>query len=174
MDIVRKTIKPLAFAAVLLIVLLRVFHILSWKDTMGPYLSHVEQLYATQEDQIEVLFVGSSHCYGGINPDVLWQQHGIPSFNMACSGQDKISAVYQLREVLKTQHPKVVFVDVFAAVFDRGAVESNVYRNMISMKLSANSVGLVHEYFGSYEPDYILKWPDHAAGSAFGREPGTV
>ena len=152
-------IKLILFSFLAGIAIAGVYHVLSWKDTMGPHLSNVQQLYATEDKKIDVFFVGSSHVYGGINPDVLWQQRGIASFDLACSGQDKQSAVRFLKEALKTQSPKVVFVDIFSATYEKGAVQGNVYRNMLSMDLSPNSVGLVHDYFEKYDMDYILKWP---------------
>jgi len=155
----KKWFRAAAFAVVLSVAVSFTYHVLSWKDTMGPHLSSAQQFYATGRDLIDVLFIGSSHVYGGINPDVLWREFGISSFDLAVSGQDKDSSYYYLKEALRTQSPKVVFVDLYAAAFEKGAVEGNVYRNMISIRGFDNSVHLIRDYFGAYDTDYLLRWP---------------
>lgn len=143
--------KCVLFAALLGLAVLRVYEILKWKDTNGEYLSSVEQLYATPENLIDVVFVGSSHCYCGIHPAVLWKEYGIAAFDMSISGQDKNSAYHDLIELYKTQDPSVVYVDLYALLYDEHAVESNVYRNYLSLKTSRNSIEMVNQYIPEEE-----------------------
>lgn len=156
----KKAIRCIAFLILLFLIINRTFDILAWKDTSGNYLSATKQLYSTEDDLIDVIFLGSSHCYCGISPDVLWGEHGYAAFNMATSGQDKISTYHFLKETLKTQSPKVVCVELWGLVFDEHGVQGNVYRNMMAMKTSKNSVALVEAYVEEEQRmDYILRWP---------------
>ena len=156
----KKLFKAIAFTLIAVWSICYVYNVLSWKDTTGAYLSSTEQLYATEDELIDLVFMGSSHCYCGINPSVLWDSYGISAFDMAISSQDKKTTYYTLKELLKTQSPKVVCVDMWGAVFEEHGVESNVYRNMLSMKTSANSVDLVQSYITEEQQmDYILRWP---------------
>ena len=139
-------VKCVLFLAVLGLVVSSVYNVLKWKDTTGEYLSSVEQLYATPEGLIDVVFVGSSHCYCGVYPAVLWKEYGIAAFDMSVSGQDKDSAYHDLVELYKTQNPSVIYVDLYALLFDEHAVESNVYRNYLSLNTSLNSIELVNKY----------------------------
>ena len=139
-------VKYVLFTVVLGMVVSSVYNVLKWKDTTGEYLSSVEQLYATPEDLIDVVFVGSSHCYCGIHPAVLWKEYGIAAFDMSVSGQDKDSAYHDLVELYKTQNPSVIYVDLYALLADVHAVEANVYRNYLSLKTSLNSITLVNKY----------------------------
>lgn len=157
--VMKKAIKLISFFIITILVLARVYHILSWKDTYGNYVSSVQQLRSTPKNTIDVVFAGSSHCYAGINPDVLWDYYGISAFDMAISGQDRSSTYHYVKEVCKTQNPKVVFVDLYGATFDRHAVQGNVYRNMLSMPLSRNSIDLIYSYVEEDQMDYVLKWP---------------
>lgn len=159
-DGLKKCIHLTVFAAVFLIALTVVYRVLSWKDTMGEYLSSVRALYATENDLIDVLFVGSSHCYAGINPDVLWRDYGIAGFDMAISGQDRSAADHYIREALKTQSPRVVAVDLLATLYDEGLV-SNAYRSMLPMKTGLNQLQMVlaETKDPSARADYLLKWP---------------
>ncbi|MBQ7765272.1 MAG: hypothetical protein IJ397_00340 [Lachnospiraceae bacterium] len=156
----KKLTRAVVFGIIVIFCICHVYKILSWKDTTGAYLSATQQLYATEDGLIDLVFMGSSHCYCGINPSVLWDTYGISAFDMAISGQDKSSTYHTLKELLKTQSPKVVCIDMWGLVFEEHGVESNVYRNMLSMKTSANSIDLVQSYIEKEEQaDYILRWP---------------
>ena len=157
----KKAIRCIAFVVILSLVILRTYDILKWKDTAGDYLSATQQFYATEEDLIDVVFLGSSHSYCGTSADVMWGEYGFSAFGMNTSGQDKDSTYYMLKEVLKTQSPKVVCVEMWGLTFDEHAVLGNVYRNMLSLKLSRNSIELVQAYIEDEEEqkDYILRWP---------------
>lgn len=156
----KNLIKCVVFTCILSITLAITYKILSWKDTTGAYISATEQLYNTDDNLIDVVFLGSSHTYCGIYPAVLWNMYGIAAFDMAVSGQDRDSTVHYLKEVLKTQKPSVVCVDLYGLLFDRQEVIGNAYRNMLGMKTSKNSVELVKDYVDMEEwGDYILRWP---------------
>lgn len=156
----KEGLKLVCFAIVLGFVIGRVYKVVAWKDTSGNYLSATSQLYSTEENLMDVVFMGSSHCYCGVYPACLWRDAGIAAFNMAISGQDKDSTYHALLEVLKTQSPKVVCIDLYGVLFDRHGVVANEYRNMLSMKYSANSIKLVREYVEQdRQSDFIARWP---------------
>lgn len=136
-------IRVICFTIILILILSAVYKALSWKETSGDYLSSVDQLYSTDDNLIDVTFVGSSHVYNGIYPSILWNTYGISAFDMAISGQDKNSAYHSLVELLKTQSPQVVFVDLYALTYDGYHVEGNLYRNSLSLKPSINSYNLI-------------------------------
>ncbi len=156
----KKVIRGIVFLIILFLVILRVYNVLKWKDTSGDYMSATKQMYSTEDDLIDVVFFGSSHCYCTINPDVLWENYGLATFNMTTSGQDKNSTYHLLKEILKTQSPKVVCVELWGLTFDKHGVQGNVYRNMMAINLSRNSIELVQAYVDEEEQaDYILRWP---------------
>lgn len=156
----KKAIRGLAFSILLVLIVGRTYHILSWKDTTGGYLSSTQQMYATDDNLMDVIFMGSSHCYCSINPALLWNRYGMAAFDMSVSGQDKDSTYYTLIETLKTQSPQIVCIDAYGLLFNEQGVLGNVYRNMLSMKLSRNSNELIRSYVSEDEQmDYLLRWP---------------
>ncbi|MGN1148625.1 MAG: hypothetical protein ACI4TB_09395 [Lachnospiraceae bacterium] len=156
----KKALRLTAFILIASFVISGTYHIVSWKDTTGGYLSSTQQLYATDDNLMDVVFIGSSHCYCSMNPSVLWDYYGISAFDMAVSGQDKDSAYHVLIELLKTQSPQVVCIDMYALLYDEQAVLGNVYRNMLAMKPSVNSNALIQDYISEEEQqDYLLRWP---------------
>jgi len=162
-------IRIAAFVLVAGIVLSRIYNVLKWKDTNGGFLSSVEQLYNTPDNTIEVAFFGSSHCFCGISPSYMWENYGIAAFDMSTSAQDKTATVFYLKELLKTQHPTVVFVDLYALTYDYHKIAGNAYRNLLSARYSLNSVKYVWEYMESDKPrlgnlpvstlEMLAKWP---------------
>ncbi|MCR5310799.1 MAG: hypothetical protein K6E32_05200, partial [Lachnospiraceae bacterium] len=160
---IKRIVSVAVFTAVLFCAVLYTYNVLRWKDTTGDYLSSLEQLKNTPKNSIDVVFVGSSHVYCDIYPCFLWEKFGIAAFDMSVSGQDKDSSYYQLKNLLKTQRPKVVCVDVFGLTFEKHAVEGNLYRNMLALKTSSDSVRLVNDYFegdtDTDKGDFYFRWP---------------
>lgn len=156
----KKTIKILAFVLILGVLMAGAYSVFSWKDTSGDYCSSINQLKATEDNLIDVVFVGSSHVYCGIAPDVLWAGYGIAAFDMAISGMDYHSEYYYTKHLLKTQSPKVVFVDIYSLTFEDQEEEGNFYRNMLAMPFSKESVELINEAIDKEKrKDYFLRWP---------------
>ena len=156
----RKAIRGIAFLVITIVLILRIYDVLKWKDTSGDYISATNQLYSTEDNLVDVVFLGSSHCYCTIYPDVIWGNYGLSCLNMTASAQDKDSNYYLLKEVLKTQSPKVVCIEMWGLTYDRHGEQGNVYRNMLAMDLSKNAIDLIEAYVEEEEQkDYILRWP---------------
>lgn len=153
-------IRVISFILILTLIISGIYKVLSWKDTSGDYLSSVEQLYSTEDNLIDVAFVGSSHVYNGVYPSILWSEHGISAFDIAISGQDKESAYYSLVELLKTQSPKIVFVDLYALTYEGYNDEGNLYRNSLSLKPSINSYNLIKSIAASEDvSSHVSRFP---------------
>lgn len=159
-------LKHIARATVLVLLVAFAINIcykaLSWKDTTGGYLSAYSQLYHTPENTMDVVFLGTSHVYCDIYPSILWRDYGVAGFDMAVSGQDRMSAYYSLKELLKTQSPKIVLVDLFALHFDGQVDHANEYRNLMGMKYSKNMLDHVKSYDANpnvNRVDYLLRFP---------------
>lgn len=137
--------------AIVLIVLVAMtvfvcYRTLMWKSTADNHLQVYYQLDNTPKNTIDVVFVGSSHVYCGIYPSVLWRDYGIASFDLAVSAQDRQSAYYGLKELLKTQSPKVVMVDLYNFKYNVQEDRDNKYRNLFALKYSKNMIDLVNHY----------------------------
>lgn len=162
MESARKVLKIVIPFIIIGVIVSHVYSIISWKDTTGDYLSSYKQLYSTPENTIEVAFLGSSHVYSGIYPSIIWENSRIPSFDMSVSGMDRESSVYALKELYKTQHPKLVVLDLYGIFIDEQLVEANKYRNLLGMKFSINSNELIMNYSNIDEDDrldYFFRWP---------------
>ena len=157
---VKQAAKIIIFCVVFLLLLNRIYDIFSWKDTAGEYYSSMNSFYELEDSVVDVLFLGSSHCYCSVNPAQLWEEYGMGSFNMAISGQDLASTYYNFKEALKTQDLKVVCVDLYGCTFQGYGVEGNLYRNLLSRKLSLTYLEAVNSIAEKdNRSDFIFKWP---------------
>ena len=155
----KRIIKVVAFCLILFLFLNHIYDVFSWKDTAGDYYSTVDSLYKLEDDLVDVMFMGSSKCYVNINNALLWDEHGIASFNMSISGQDIVSTYHSLVEALKTQSPDIVCFELFGTLFSGYAVESNMYRNTLPYKWSLNALSVVNEIGGESKKELFFRWP---------------
>lgn len=66
-------------------------------------------------DQSEVIFIGTSQGFNDINPQILWDEYGIASYNYATQGQHLGITYYYLKDILNYQTPKVIVLDAECA-----------------------------------------------------------
>ena len=79
-----------------------------WPTTMSE-----DAFYSLKKNSIDVLFLGSSHAVNGFNPQELYNQYQITSYNLGCEQQNLVTSYYWLKEALKYQNPKVVVLDTY-------------------------------------------------------------
>ncbi len=157
---IKNAAKIVIFCILFLFLLNRIYDIFSWKDTAGDYTSSMEVFYDLEENIVDVLFLGSSHCYCSVIPAQLWEDYGMASFNMAISGQDLAGSYYNFKEALKTQDLKVVCVDLYGCTFHGYLIEGNLYRNTLSRKLTPTYFEAVNSMVETdNKSDFYLRWP---------------
>lgn len=137
-----RCLKVSVFLCLLLLCFHYFFHVLGWKDATGGDAKEdiVRHFYQTEDNIIDVIFYGSSHCYCTVNQAVLWDNTGIAGFNFATGCSHLGNTYYYIKESLKTQHPKVMAVEVFYATEAEYGIAGNVYRNVLDMNWSGEYV----------------------------------
>ena len=92
-----------------------------------------------EKDTIDVLCIGSSHVYCGINPVQMYDDYGIAAYNLASGSQALWYSYYYLKEALKTQKPELIVLDVYTIVTDDDAwFDEKIQMNLLNMKPSVN------------------------------------
>ena len=156
----RKAAKAVLFCVITVLIYLYLYRVLSWKDTGGDYRSAMDTFYALDEDVVDVAFLGSSHCYCAVNTATLWEQYGMAAYSLSISGQDMASSYFCLKEMLKTQRPRVVCVEMYYSNLQGYQVKGNLYRNLLGYRISRNFVDAVESIAEDGEKrDILLKWP---------------
>lgn len=135
-------LKVLVFLGLLLLCFRCFFRVFGWKDATGGDVGEdiARHFYETEDNIIDVIFYGSSHCYCTVNQAVLWENTGIAGFNFATGCSHLGNTYYYMKESLKTQHPKVMAVEVFYATEAKYGNVGNVYRNVLDMNWSGEYV----------------------------------
>lgn len=108
-------IRLLFFVMLTVLVLAYTTYVLTPKYDYG--ICAMTNLYSQPRDSIDVLVVGSSLTYAGINTNVLCTQYGIAAYNLCSAEQPFWISYYVIREALKTQHPKVILLDAKPAMY---------------------------------------------------------
>lgn len=111
----RKMIQGAAKAAVflgILFALLLIVQKILVKSTEHRGSDVVKGFYAEKENDIDVVFLGSSQMFCTADPLVLYEEYGIAAYDFGCSVQPFASEYLYLKEVLRYQKPKVVGLEV--------------------------------------------------------------
>lgn len=107
-----------------------------------------EAFYKIPKNELDIVFLGSSHSYTTYYPDMIDSGLKINSFNMASNSQQIDQLYFNLKEILKYQKPKIVFVELFSLAGDSKNNEGNwfVYDNLDGQKFSLNKLKTVLAY----------------------------
>ena len=138
----RNVIKSLCFLLLFVILFAQFMHIFQFKYGDGIY--PLTQLYKEQEDSADVMCFGSSHVFENVNTGILWEEYGIADFNLCGSIQPMWNTYYYMKEALKTQHPKVMVLDVFGAIQTEDYIDhSRIIKNNFGLKFSRDKIASV-------------------------------
>ena len=110
-------LRAVCFAALTVLLLAYANFVLTPKHDYG--ICSMMNLYRQPKDSVDVLAVGTSLAYAGINTNVLWEEYGIAAYDLCSAEQPFWVSYYTIREALKTQHPKVILLDAKPAIYTR-------------------------------------------------------
>jgi hypothetical protein len=103
-------LKTLAFVCAAGICVVGTMIVLKSKESEYKYADFFDM---AKKDQIDVLFIGSSHVINAMNPAVLFGEYGITSYNMGGHGSVMQTTYWELIEALQYCTPKCVVVDTY-------------------------------------------------------------
>jgi len=109
-------IKIICFALIVVIIvglINNLFRPKYYYNSSFPTTNTYEDFYKLEKNSVDVLFFGSSHAVCSFNPQVVYDEYGITSYNLGCEQQSLVVTYYWLREALKYQSPKVVILDTY-------------------------------------------------------------
>ena len=110
--------------------------------------NRILMLHKEPENTIDVLLIGSSATYSGFSSAYAYEKFGFTSYPYAIGGGTCTMWKPALQDALRTQHPKLVVVDVFGGGYEREMIEtrsSQLYLIMNSVPLSGEKVRTAQE-----------------------------
>lgn len=72
----------------------------------------IASFYTQEKNSLDIVFVGSSRVFCDINPASIWKDRGVASFDIATGAQPILESELIVKEIFKTQKPKVIAVEV--------------------------------------------------------------
>lgn len=103
-------LKCIFFILLVAVILLGASKVLRRKDSLYKYADFFD---LAKKDQIDVLFLGSSHVINAVNPAVLYNEYGYTSYNMGGHGSLLQATYWELMEALQYTTPEWVVVDAY-------------------------------------------------------------
>ena len=109
-----------------------------------PSTNTYRDFYKLEKNSVDVLFFGSSHAVASFNPQVIYDDFGITSYNLGSEQQSLVISYFWLLEALKYQSPKAVVLDTYTVhpyldafpYNDMNCSEGAVRKAMDDMRLS--------------------------------------
>lgn len=105
---VRNIVLFILLVAALGLSLLRITYVFRNKE----YANIQDNFRQLEKDSVEMVFIGSSHQFCSIDPDLLYEEYGINSFMLATSAQTIPMSYYAAMEAIEYQHPKAIVLEV--------------------------------------------------------------
>ena len=115
--------------------------------------------YYREKSNIDVLFVGSSTVNSDINPVILWENHGITSFDRANASQTSWISYYMIKDAIDCSNPKMVVLDLeFFYQNDDYVEEVSNRKSIDGMRLSRDKYQCIKAAKGEEETywDYLF------------------
>lgn len=140
--------RVLIFILILVVLFLFVNKLFNPVGTTGEWKpsNTIVDFYRQEKNTIDVLFVGSSNVYAGISPLEIYQRTGVTGYSFATPEQKVWTSYYMIKEALKTQHPKVLFLDAGEFFSDTNDQKEASKRKAIdTLKLSQNKIDMIND-----------------------------
>lgn len=150
MSKIKPVIRIVAFALVFC-VMLYVLSYLAKPD--GPDLENIQGFYSEKDNTVDMVYIGGSAAFVYYAPLRAWDKRGIVSYNYAADTIQPELYKTMIKEVLKTQKPKLIVLDARAFQYrDKDNADAQPpgevsYRNVLTgMRFSANKVDFINNY----------------------------
>lgn len=142
------------FAVLLAALLCYALYVLVPKYDYG--ICSMTNLYQQEENAVDVLVLGTSLAYAGVNTNVLWEEYGIAAYNLCGAEQPYWISYHYLIEALKTQRPSLIVLDAKAATYTKEySARGRTFMGTtgiadVSNRLAAIKASVAPEDFGSF------------------------
>lgn len=106
----------------------------------------IEGFYKEEQNSLDVCFIGSSECYAGFSSVQAYKETGITSYPFCTEGNPIAMAKYELKEVLKTQNPQLIIIEINGAVYNKEADILKLpllHKTLDSIPMSKNKIDAI-------------------------------
>lgn len=142
------------FALLTFITIYFLYEMLSPNSIHG--IRQTKYMYSQPKDSIDVVMLGSSHIHCDINTALLWEDYGIAAYDYSAAEQPLWITYYYLKEICKTQKPKVAVIDLYGpAHFKEDYQYDWISDNTYGIRFSLNKLQMI---LASVELEHLQKY----------------
>ena len=123
--------------------------------------------YEKDRDTIDMLFIGTSVVHTGVDVNYLYHEYGFTSYDLSADQMASSNIYYFLKEAVKYQSPKVIFVDVQSLSNAAGSQSVSLHYSFDYMKQGINRIQGINEHpasvqSGNFFPfiEYHNRWKE--------------
>ena len=114
----KKKLKSILYPVITIVILFCVVQYLGW--VMRPIdldiaVDAVDVFHELPKNSIDVLCLGSSHMWRGLDPVTIYREQNLSAYNYGCVYQKINTTLLFLQDAFRTQSPRVVVIDSFYA-----------------------------------------------------------
>lgn len=108
----------------------------------------VKQFYQEEENSLDVVLLGASEVYTGFSPAMAYKEFGFTSYPFVLGANPASLCKSQLKEILKTQSPQLIIVEVGGFIYPDDSLLSNeekIRRYVDNIPMSQNRIESILE-----------------------------
>ena len=111
-----------------------------------PYLAEKwDGFYEKDRDTIDMLFIGTSVIHTGVDVNYLYHEYGFTSYDLSADQMAGSNIFYFLKEALKYQSPRVIFVDV-QSLSNKISPSASLHYSFDYMRQGINRIQGINEH----------------------------
>ncbi len=111
------------------------------------------KFYKLPRNSIDVLFMGNSHSFATFQPQIIDEVIPVNSYVIGIGGENIVLSYFELKEILKYQHPRVIVLETFALdLDDRFMPTQNYYEFLDSGMWNFSRISVADRYV---KPDML-------------------
>ena len=101
-----------------------------------------ENFYEMKRNSLDYITVGASNSYHGLDPMQVYAYSGVTGFDLGSPGQPMVCSYYWVKEALKYQKPKYVFVEIGNLVREKSSDEG-ILKAILPMRASVLKLEMI-------------------------------
>lgn len=149
------------FLGIIIILVLVVVQVLVYSRVVNRKWDEIKyDAFFEQEEDFDVLFLGSSHVLNGVFPMELWNDYGIVSYNLGGHGCTLSMSYWVLKNALDYTTPKLVVIDGYFLGRDIKYITEKEYAHITldAFPLSRTKIDMVNDLCNKREEKIEFLW----------------
>ena len=119
--------------------------------------NRIRDFYLEEENSLDVVFIGASDVFTGYAPGYVYDRFGFTSYMYAIDANPSSLYKYQIKEILKTQDPQLIFVEVNGFFEGDSEDEARLRQFTENIPMSVNKIEAIWNH--SYEDKLSCLFP---------------